>query len=161
MERRFELRKREILKEADIQPQVANSMLKRLEQFAQPFIAAFGRREPKENARMYMCGHLRDLLPTLAGLPAEAFEAFTSPPVGNTSFLDGRCACPDKCLIGGTNANLWLEPAESIIAEIEKSLCELPHRRGLVVSSGGAMPTGTKPEVVKQVFDWLKDFKVN
>src|SRR3989304_9630858 len=61
MERRFELRKREILKEADVQPQVAKSMLKRLEQLAQPFIAAFGRREPKENAKMYMCGLLSDL----------------------------------------------------------------------------------------------------
>jgi SRSO17 transposase len=61
MERRFEIRKREILQEADIKPQVANGMLKRLEQFAQPFIASFGRREPKENARIYMCGLLSDL----------------------------------------------------------------------------------------------------
>ena len=61
MERRFEVRKQEILKEADIQPQVTNGMLKRLEQFAQPFIASFGRREPKENAQMYMCGLLSDL----------------------------------------------------------------------------------------------------
>ena len=61
MERRFEVRKREILKEADIQPQVANSMLKRLEQFARPFITAFGRPEPRENAKMYMCGLLSDL----------------------------------------------------------------------------------------------------
>jgi len=61
MERRFEVRKQEILKQADINPQVANGMLKRLEQFAQPFIASFGRREPKENARMYMCGLLSDL----------------------------------------------------------------------------------------------------
>ena len=51
MERRFELRKREILKEADIQPQVANSMLKRLEQIAQPFIAAFGRSEDRMRDR--------------------------------------------------------------------------------------------------------------
>jgi SRSO17 transposase len=61
MERRFEIRKRQILQEADIAPQVANGMLKRLEQFAQPFIASFGRREPKENTRIYMCGLLSDL----------------------------------------------------------------------------------------------------
>jgi len=61
MERRFEIRKQEILMETDIQPQVVNGMLKRLEKFAQPFIAFFGRREPKENARMYMCGLLSDL----------------------------------------------------------------------------------------------------
>jgi len=61
MERRFEVRKQEILKEADIKPQVVNGMLKRLEQFAQPSIASFGRREPKENAQMYICGLLSDL----------------------------------------------------------------------------------------------------
>jgi len=61
MERRFEVRKQEILKEADIKPQVVNGMLKRLERFAQPFITSFGRREPKENARMYMSGLLSDL----------------------------------------------------------------------------------------------------
>jgi len=61
MERRFEIRKREILQEAEIKPQVANGMLKRLTQFAQPFIASFGRREPKENAQIYMCGLLSDV----------------------------------------------------------------------------------------------------
>ena len=61
MERRFEVRKQEILKEADIKPQVVNGMLKRLEQFAQPFIDSFGRREPKQNAQIYICGLLSDL----------------------------------------------------------------------------------------------------
>jgi len=61
MERRFEIRKREILQEADIKPQVAEGMLKRLTQFAQPFIVSFGRHEPKDNAQIYMCGLLSDL----------------------------------------------------------------------------------------------------
>jgi SRSO17 transposase len=61
MEQRFEIRKREILKEADIKPAVSDGMLKRLEQFAQPFIVSLGRREPKENAQMYICGLLSDL----------------------------------------------------------------------------------------------------
>jgi SRSO17 transposase len=55
------VRKQEILQEADIKPQVTDGMLKRLKQFAQPFIASFGRREPKENAQMYICGLLSDL----------------------------------------------------------------------------------------------------
>lgn len=61
MEQRFEVRKQEILNETDIKPQVVDGMMKRLEQFAQPFIATFGRREPKENAQMYMSGLLSDL----------------------------------------------------------------------------------------------------
>jgi hypothetical protein len=40
MEQRFEIRKREILQEADIRPRVADGMLKRLEAFAQPFIGS-------------------------------------------------------------------------------------------------------------------------
>lgn len=61
MERRFEIQKRKILKEADIKPQVFNGMLKRLEQFVKPFIACLGRREPKENAHIYISGLLSDL----------------------------------------------------------------------------------------------------
>jgi len=61
MERRFEIQKRKILKEADIKPQVFDGMLKRLEQFAKPFIASLGRREPKENAHIYISGLLSDL----------------------------------------------------------------------------------------------------
>src|SRR5690606_34654977 len=61
MERRFEIRKREILREADLQPGVSDSMLKRLDQFAQPFIASLRRREVKDNARLYLGGLLSAL----------------------------------------------------------------------------------------------------
>jgi len=61
MERRFEIRKRQILQEADIKQEVANGMLKRLEQFAEPFIASLGRREAKQNAQIYISGLLSDL----------------------------------------------------------------------------------------------------
>lgn len=47
MERRFEIRKREILHEAEIQPEVSEGMLKRLEHFAQPFVTSLGRPEPR------------------------------------------------------------------------------------------------------------------
>jgi len=110
---------------------------------------------------MHMCGHLKALLPELARVPAEAFEAFTTPTVGNTTLLDGRTACPDKCLIGGTNAALWLEPAEAIIAQLERDLAALPHHRGLVISSAGVMPPRCAPETVKAVCEWVKAYPVS
>jgi len=61
MERRFEVRKQEILQEAEIKPEVSNGMLKRLEQFAEPFIASLTRREQKEHAQVYIAGLLSDL----------------------------------------------------------------------------------------------------
>ena len=106
---------------------------------------------------LHMCGHLKVLLPDIARLPAAGIEAFTSPPVGNTSLLDGRTDCPDKCLIGGTSAVLWLETADTIIETIERDLAPLPHRRGIVITSAGVMPPGCRPETIRKVAEWLRD----
>ncbi|HOF61718.1 MAG TPA: uroporphyrinogen decarboxylase family protein [Candidatus Latescibacteria bacterium] len=109
---------------------------------------------------LHMCGHLKALLPDLARIPVSGFEAFTTPTVGNTTLAEGRRACPDKCLIGGTNAALWLEPAEAIIARIEAELDALPHHRGIVVSSAGMLPQACRPETVKRVAEWVKGYRV-
>lgn len=110
------------------------------------------------NLILHMCGHLRALLPELAMIPAQAFEAFTSPTLGDTTLLDGRTQCPDKCLIGGTNAMLWTRPAREIIAQIENDLDALPHHRGIVVTSAGVMPPMCEPETIKQVCDWVRTY---
>jgi uroporphyrinogen-III decarboxylase len=110
---------------------------------------------------LHMCGHLKALLHDLAEIKATAFEAFTSPPVGNTTFLDGRLICRDKCLIGGTNAALWIRSADEIISELEGDLDSLPHYRGIVVSSAGIMPPLCKPATIKKVCDWVKSYHVN
>ena len=107
---------------------------------------------------LHMCGHLKHLLPELAQIPVRAFEAFTSPTLGNTSLLDGRSACPDKCLIGGTNAMLWTTTAGKIISKIEEDLSEMPHHRGVVVTSAGVMPPLCKPETIKRVCEWVKEY---
>ncbi len=61
MERRFKVRKREILKEAEVKPQVSQGMLKRLKKFSEPFVASLRRSEPREHARVYIAGLLSDL----------------------------------------------------------------------------------------------------
>ncbi len=109
---------------------------------------------------LHMCGHLKDILPDLAKLPVRAFEAFTSPTVGNTTLLEGRNACPRTCLIGGTNATTWLKSPDEIKAEIKRSLDELPHHRGVVVTSAGVMPPLCKPETIKEVCEWVKEYEV-
>ncbi len=108
----------------------------------------------------HMCGHLKALLPDLAQLGATAVEAFTSPPVGNTTLADGRSACPDLCLIGGTNAVLWTRPAERIIAQIAADLEVLPDHRGLVVTSAGVMPPQCSPETIRKVAEWVAGYAV-
>ena len=107
---------------------------------------------------LHMCGTLKALLPDLDTLPVAAFEAFTSPTVGNTTLFDGRAACPGKCLIGGTNAALWTQPASAVIAQLERDLAVLPHHRGLILSSAGVMPPRATPETIRAVVEWIRGF---
>ncbi len=122
-----------------------------------PPIEAYGRlmQESGRLLLLHMCGLLRDLLPDLARLPVAGFEAFTSPPLGNTTLLEGRAACPDKALVGGTNAVLWTRSAGEIIAQLERDLEALPHHRGLVVTSAGVMPPRCPPQTIRAVRDWV------
>jgi hypothetical protein len=134
---------------------------KQYDRYCKPQISDYGAivRAAGRPLMLHMCGHLLGLLPTLSVMPADGFEAYTTPPVGNTTLLDGRTACPDKTLVGGTNAALWLEPAERIIAEIAADLDALPHHRGIVISSAGMMPPGCKPETIKQVCEWVHGYE--
>lgn len=109
---------------------------------------------------LHMCGYLKALFPYLSKLPVAGFEAFTSAPLANTSYLDGRMACPDKCLIGGTNAVLWTQTASEIIEQIEQDLDVLPHHRGLVVTSAGVMPPLCQPETIREVCTWVRNYPV-
>lgn len=126
--------------------------LSQLRQVAE-VVKAAGRRQV-----LHMCGHLKLLLPYLATLPVDAFEAFTSPTLGNTTLLDGRRACPDVTLVGGTHAMLWLESPDRIIRYIQARLDELPHHRRIIVTSAGVMPPMCSPQTIKAVCDWLKTY---
>ena len=128
--------------------------------YCYPHIRDYGRiaRKHERLMALHMCGHLKLLLPELAKLPVDAFEAFTTPTLGDATLLDGRSTCPDKCLIGGTNAMLWTRPANEIIGQIERDLEELPHHRGVAVTSAGVMPPLCEPETIKAVCDWVMTY---
>lgn len=61
MERRFEVRKRELLSECEISPVVFRGMMHRLFEFAEPFLARLWRREQVEHAKTYIAGLVSDL----------------------------------------------------------------------------------------------------
>lgn len=61
MERRFELRKRELLADAELKSELSQCLLDRLETFVEPFAATLRRREMKENTQQYVGGLLSDL----------------------------------------------------------------------------------------------------
>jgi len=126
----------------------------------QGFITAVGEILGSRGKRfaLHMCGTLYDLLPTLADVPAVAFEAYSSPPVGNTRYIDGKTTCPNKCLIGGTNATLWMQSPQEIVQEIEHDLSVLPDHRHKNVTSAGVMPPICPPDVIREVCSWVKTY---
>ena len=61
MDRRFEARKREMLEDCQVAPEVFQGMLRRLEEFARPFLAFLARSEQMDHAVHYCAGLLSDL----------------------------------------------------------------------------------------------------
>ena len=61
MERRFRERKRAMLGECEVAPEVFAGMMKRLEEFAEPFVDRLVRREQRERGKVYLSGLLSDL----------------------------------------------------------------------------------------------------
>ncbi len=88
----------------------------------------------------HMCGTLNALLELIDDLPAVANEAYTTRPLGDVSLAEGRTRMPSKALIGGTNATLWLDPVETIVATVAEDLTECPNRRGIFLTSAGVLP---------------------
>jgi uroporphyrinogen-III decarboxylase len=104
----------------------------------------------------HMCGTLNALLEMIDTLPAFANEAFTTRPVGDCSLTEGRTRMPSKALIGGTNATLWLAPAEKIVEEVAQDLAACPDRRKIFLTSAGVLPPPVSFEKAKKVVEGLK-----
>ncbi len=61
MERRFAVRKREMLAECEVSPQVFDGMEERLRRFVEPFVERWGPQARREHAEKYVAGLLSDL----------------------------------------------------------------------------------------------------
>ncbi|MGC9454789.1 MAG: uroporphyrinogen decarboxylase family protein [Phycisphaerae bacterium] len=104
----------------------------------------------------HMCGRLNALLEMIDPLPAMANEAYTTPPLGDVTLTEGRTRMPSKALIGGTNATLWMQPAETIIETVAEDIAACPDRRKIFLTSAGVLPAGVSIEKARQVTDGLK-----
>lgn len=109
---------------------------------------------------LHMCGKLKNLLSIIDTLPADCIEAFSSPPVGDTTIKDGFDLCPSKAIIGGTCATIWLYDVESIILWIEEEIRKAGKIEGLVLTSAGVMPPAADIEKIKKVREQFKSFSL-
>lgn len=107
---------------------------------------------------LLMSGQVKPLLSDLATLPLTALEAFTTPPVGDVTLVDGRAACPKCCLIGGDNAAHWTRPMLEIIVGLDEQFEALPHLRGVIVTSGGILPPDADPHKLREVAAWVQAY---
>jgi len=130
------------------------------EEFMMPHLKDYGNLILQHNIIPvhHMCGKLNGLLELIDQLPAMVNEAYTSSPVGDASLAEGRRRMPSKALIGGTNAALWLAPAETIVEEVRKDLAACPDHRKIFLSSAGVLPPAVSFEKAKTVVEAFKSF---
>lgn len=91
---------------------------------------------------LHMCGTLKGLLPLVKEVGADGWESFTPPPIGDVFFSDGRRIAGDGVsLTGGMNAVMLTQwPEARLLNYVDATLDRLPHTRGVIFNSGGAMP---------------------
>jgi uroporphyrinogen-III decarboxylase len=104
----------------------------------------------------HMCGTLNALLEDIDSLPALANEAYTTRPLGDVSLAEGRTRMPSKALIGGTNATLWLDTPETIVATVAADLEACPNRRKIFLTSAGVLPPPVSFEKARTVVEGLQ-----
>jgi len=104
----------------------------------------------------HMCGTLNALLEMIDELPAVANEAYTTRPLGDTSLAEGRKRMPNKVLIGGTNATLWLEQPDTIVQTVAADLAACPDRRKIFLTSAGVLPSPVDFNKARTVVAGLK-----
>lgn len=61
MERRYKLRKQQLLEDAELKTELSKGILDRLQSFVEPFANTFRRRDTQENVQQYVGGLLSDL----------------------------------------------------------------------------------------------------
>lgn len=118
-------------------------------------------KETEKFYELHMCGCLKGLLPLIDEIPADCIEAFSSPPVGDTTIKDGFSLCPSKAIIGGTCATIWLLETDKIIEWIESEIKKAGKIEGLVLTSAGVMPPAADIEKIRKVRMYFKNFKLN
>ncbi len=105
---------------------------------------------------LHQCGTLKALLPKINELPSKCIEAYSSPPVGDTTLADRAQLAPDTSIIGGTCATLWLRPLESICEQLERDFDEAGGIRGVVLTSAGVMPPACPIEKIAKVGEFCR-----
>ncbi len=106
---------------------------------------------------LHMCGKLKKMLPHIDKIPAIAVEAFSSPSVGDTTIKDGYMSLHDKTIIGGTCATTWLMEKDKIVDTILRDVEDAGGTHRLFLSSGGVMPFSTTPDIIKYVWNKVKN----
>jgi len=108
----------------------------------------------------HMCGTLDALLEDIDELPALVNEAYTTDPLGDVSLAAGRRRMPSKCLWGGTNATLLLEPVDVIVQTVADDLAACPDRRKIFLTSAGVLPPPVSFDKARQLMARFKELPV-
>ncbi|MEW6358526.1 MAG: uroporphyrinogen decarboxylase family protein [Planctomycetota bacterium] len=108
---------------------------------------------------LHQCGKLKAVLPKIDELPAACIEAYTSPPVGDTTLADRTALAPHTSVIGGTNATLWLAPVDTICETIRRDLAAAGGMRGVVLTSAGVMPPAAAIPKIAKVREAMKGIR--
>ena len=107
----------------------------------------------------HACGHIRDLLPLMAGMNIDAVESITPPPTGNVTLQEASRLLPKRvALIGGLDpVRLLSGTVDEVRADARALLRDLKGRR-FVLANSDSCPPGVEYEKFLAVLDEVERF---
>ena len=105
----------------------------------------------------HMCGKLSGFKTEIAGVKSDGIDSVCPPTTGDLALADARTAFPNKVLIGGIEPpSLVLKSREEILRGVAETVNCVTDKRGVILSTGDAVPHGSPIETLKAIADFLK-----
>lgn len=108
----------------------------------------------------HACGHLRQLLPLMAGTGADAIESISPPTTGNIDIPEAFSLLPENiALVGGIEPVFYETCTEEALAERVRYLLETTKGRRYVLANSDSCPPGVSESKLKAVSGMITNMR--
>lgn len=105
----------------------------------------------------HMCGKLKGFMGEIAKVQSDGIDSVCPPTTGDVTLAQVRAALPNKVLIGGIEPpSMVLKNREALLSDIISTLNGIEDKRGIILSSGDAVPYGTSIETLRAISEMIR-----
>ena len=128
--------------------------------YLKPVIAEYCRiiKEAGKIPIIHACGHLKNLLKSLAATGVECVESMSPPPTGNISVCEFKKMAPQVSVMGGIPATVFAADLLEFKDYVKNLLLTNKAGGNFILSSGDSVPADAKLDNIKAVPELIEEY---